>query len=121
MAIPQADIQIIRAEAAAVVKQHLRAEARAQATIAKKDLADQFNRILEDDRRRSAEKTASMAEALAQLCVKVEVLADMLVEVDRLAFGDKTWRDLSMKERREELDRICKKKHAEFLAPGGRA
>ncbi len=106
------------------VERLARACARAQATLAKKELAEQFNRVLEDGRARrakerieDAEKRASMAEALAALCVKLEVLLDIAVDVEGAEVGG-VWHAMSKRGRREEVTRRCRAKQVEFESAG---
>lgn len=113
MPLPQEQVQLIRAEAVAVVKQHLRAEARAQATIAKKELADQFNAILKQDRApvdKLEKSAASLAEAIARLTVLADVLVDLAVGEFEF-FNEKTPED-----RRKAFYRMCEAKKKSFEA-----
>lgn len=98
-------IQIARAEAANVVKLHVRAEARAQATIAKKEMADKANVVF----KAIEEKLERITAASARLVIITEVFTDILVESDHKMFSG-----MSVEERKVKIAELCMDKQAQF-------
>ena len=93
-ALTEAQNKLIDIRALTIVKKHLRAEARAQATVVKKELTDKFNVILEQVNRGQSnlrKDVQILADNNLRLTVMVAVLQDLLFagrgHVDQKEFG----------------------------------
>ncbi len=113
-------IAAIRSEAVRVVQMHLRAEAKAQATIAKREMSQQLNHVLDDDRKR-LEAVLSLLESKIDrlssagyiVAVNLEVLKDMLMGGETAAMnGD------AETVRRAAFLELCKRKQLELEVKG---
>jgi hypothetical protein len=109
----QSVTQLARAEALAVVKAHLRAEARAQATLAKRDMAEQANvqfARVEQWHKEYDANLSSMAGALQRNVLLCDVLMDLVVNTHP------DFKDLDVKARAAKFEELIRAKLASYEA-----
>jgi hypothetical protein len=102
-------IQIAQAAALSVVKQHMRAEAKAQASLAKKEMADKSNVVFAVIEKR----LDALASSNARLIVLVDVLIDMACAPEHPLNG------LNTEDRRLKIEELCNSKNNELSALAG--
>jgi hypothetical protein len=103
----------ILSEAAAIMKQVGRAEAKAQATIRMNDTVAKLEAMLARERADSARKFAVLAENMNKLLVIVSVMQDIIAETTPLG--------ATPEKRRARFGELCTIKNAQFEVVGGKA